>query len=416
MGRFLASTLAGILVIIGGWLGWSESARVQDGLASAAGLVLPSSGESTARVEDPEGVPLSSTGTEPSPPCPFPGPATATGMDDVMTRLDSEPTLQGGDHGGSVVLADGRRMLVYGDTIRDTTEVSPFMVRNSALVLDGSCVRPVDGERGEALIPDDPDGTGYWPMSLRAVEVPGGTVVQVVTNRVRQVGDGAADAPDSPDSFQTLGSSLATFEVPEDREPRYVGQVRLTPDSTDPRVPTWGAAMWEHDGVIHVFGTASNATKSTAGWSLHVARTTPEHLGDPGAWEYWDGQRWVPGDPTAAQAESARLIPAEQGVSHVLSVFERDGSWYAVSKEGDYHGDTLAIWKAPSVTGPWTKHEVRPLENSDGIRRYTPLAHPDADLASGQLLVSWSEAPVDLGRYRTDPDLYRPRFAEVSLP
>ena len=115
MGRFLASTLAGILVIIGGWLGWSESARVQDGLASAAGLVLPSSGESTARVEDPEGVPLSTTGTEPSPPCPFPGPATATGMDDVMTRLDAEPTLQGGDHGGSVVLADGRRLFVSSE-------------------------------------------------------------------------------------------------------------------------------------------------------------------------------------------------------------------------------------------------------------------------------------------------------------
>ena len=91
------------------------------------------------------------------------------------------------------------------------------------------------------------------------------------------------------------------------------------------------------------------------------------------------------------------------------------GAIYGLSS-ADYHGDTLAIWKAPSVTGPWTKHEVRPLENSDGIRRYTPLAHPDADLASGQLLVSWSEAPVDLGRYRTDPDLYRPRFAEVSLP
>lgn len=306
MRGFLASGLAGALVIVGGWFGWVHADRVDaliaaaiapfvssgaDGTRQAAAGPLPSSADDPYRA-------LSLDGTEPSPGCVLPGPVGAYGMDQLMRQLDGEPTLQGGDHGGSVALADGRRMFVYGDTIRDVSSVSPFMVRNSVLIAHDGCVEPVVPPGGGAVIPDDPDGTGHWPMSLRAVEVLGGTKVQVIVNRVR-----ATDAPvggttpESPDSFETLGSSLATFEIPTDRSPRLVDLVRLTPDGTDPRVPTWGAAMWEHHGWVYVFGTASDATKSTAGWSLHVARVAPEQLAETDAWQYWDGTEWVRGRP-----------------------------------------------------------------------------------------------------------------------
>lgn len=425
MGRFLASSLAGILLITGGWFGWTSADRIDAGINDAADFVAPSAGDGQ-RIEARGHLPspsstdpyraLSIAGTDPIPPCVLPAPTGADGLNALMTQLDREPTLQGGDHGGSVALADGRRMFVYGDTIRDVSTVSPFMVRNSVLIVDHGCLNPMTREDGAAVIPDDPDNTGYWPMSLRAVEVKGGTRVQVIANRVRATTGHVDGAPESPDAFQTLGSALATFEIPRDRTPRLVDVVQLTPDTTDPRVPTWGSAMWEQGGWIHVFGTASNATKSTAGWSLRVARTRPDDLADADAWEYWDGARWVAGTPEAAQAPRAALIPAEQGVSHVLSVFARDGAWFAVSKEGDYTGDTLAVWKAPTVTGPWTKHAVRPLDNPEGMRLYTPLAHPDVDLPDGRLLVSWSRAPVNHGLYYTNPELYRPHFEEVELP
>ncbi|WP_338748563.1 DUF4185 domain-containing protein [Janibacter alittae] len=424
MGRFLASYLAGIIVIVGGWLGWTSADRVDEAVSASADLVVPGpSGDARAqgrvapRADSDSSRALSIGGTEPSPPCGIRTPSSASGMNRVMARLDDQPMLRGGDHGGSVQLADGRRMFFYGDTVRDPTTVSPFMVRNSALVLDRGCLRPMDGQDGDAVIPDDSDNTGYWPMSMRAVEVPGGTRVRVITNRVQAVGPLEGDTlPDSPDAFRTLGSSMATFEVPTDRTPRFVGQTPLTPDTTDPRVPAWGAAMWEHDGTLYVFGTASNETKTTAGWSLHVARTSPDELADPDAWEYWDGNRWIPDAAGAARTDSSPLIPAEMGVSHVLSVFERAGSWYAVSKEGDFHGTSLAVWKAPEVTGPWTKHLVRPLKNSAGLRRYTPLAHPHFTLPSGRLLISWSEAPTDAGLYYTNPELYRSMFDEIRLP
>ena len=415
MGRFLASSLAGILVIVGGWFGWTRGEEVDSAVTEVAQGLGPGGGKSTVsrpRGAAPDGMrtdpdaTLSVTNTPRAEPCSRAHPRGADGMDRLVDAFDDEPMLQGGDHGGSTPLADGRRMFVYGDTVRDST-ISPFMVRNSALVADDGCVQPMEGPSGTAVIPDDDDGTGYWPMSLRSTAINGGTRVEVIANRVRDVGD---------DSFETLGSSLATFEVPTGRMPSLVKHTPLAPDPEDHRVPTWGAAMWDDGGKTYVFGTASNEDKSTSGWSLHVARTDPETLGDQGDWEYWDGSQWSSTAPSSSESTAAELIPAEQGVSHVLSVFEREGTWYAVSKEGDFTGGRLAVWKADSVTGSWKKHIVRPLENTDGIQRYTPLAHPDFSTPSGRLLISWSESPEDHDLYHSKPELYRPEFEEIDLP
>ena len=416
MGRFLASSLAGILVIVGGWFGWTRAGEVDGAVtdvARAVGLGGTGSEVSRSRGASPPGMrtdpdaTLSVTSTPRADPCTRPSPSGAAGMNRRVDALDDEPMLQGGDHGGSAPLADGRRMFVYGDTIRESGRISPFMVRNSVLVADHGCVQPMDGPGGMAVIPDADDGTGYWPMSLRSTAIDGGTRVEVITNRVRDVGE---------DSFETLGSSLATFEVPTGRMPTLVKHTPLTPDMEDHRVPTWGAAMWDDGDKTYVFGTASNEGKSTAGWSLHVARTDPDTLDDQATWEYWDGSDWSAEAPSTTESSAAELIPADRGVSHVLSVFERNGTWYAVSKEGDFTGSRLAVWKADSVTGPWTKHIVRSLENTDGIQRYTPLAHPDFATPSGKLLVSWSESPEDHSLYHSKPELYRPEFEEIDLP
>lgn len=416
MGRFLASSLAGILVIVGGWFGWTRAGEVDSAVAGVARGLLPGSESPTAsrsRGASPPGMridrdaSLTATSSPRAEPCHRSRPSGADGMDRLVDALDEEPMLQGGDHGGSTPLADGRRMFVYGDTIRDSETISPFMVRNSVLVADEGCVQPMVGPSGTAVIPDDDDGTGYWPMSLRSTAINGGTRVEVITNRVRDVGD---------DSFETLGSSLATFEVPHGRMPTLVKHTPLVPDPEDHRVPTWGAAMWDDGDKTYVFGTASNEDKSTSGWSLHVARTDHDSLGDTDAWEYWDGSRWSATAPSTSDARSGALIPADRGVSHVLSVFERHGTWYAVSKEGDFTGDRLAVWKADSVTGEWNKHIVRSLPNSGNIQRYTPLAHPDFSTPTGTLLISWSESPEDHSLYHSRPELYRPEFEEIELP
>lgn len=463
MTRFVVSLVAGILVVAGSWLGWTRpddvaaaTARPVDRVVAPEGAPIgmgrevsghgsrtdstdpadpPSATSSTtdvsrgdrtrpsatsgASARSDDGVrtraagdptrsttPLSAEGSDVGRSCDRPGPTDSAGMNALLAGLDDQPTLEGADHGGSVALADGRRMFVFGDTIRDTDVIEPFMVRNSVLIANGGCLTPMRVEGGGAAIPDS-GGLGHWPMSLRADAVAGGTRVQVVTASVRGLGQGA---------FETVGSGLATFEVPTGRMPRLVSHVPITPQTDDPRVPTWGAAMWDEGGHTYVFGTASNEGKTTAGWSLHVARAPRGQLSGMDGWEFWDGRRWVSGDPAAAQGDDAALVPAEQGVSHVLGVVRRGGSWYAVSKEGDYHGTHLTVWKAPSVTGPWTRHRVGSLANDSRIRRYTPLVHPDFRTSSGNLLISWSESPTTSGPYFTTPSLYRPRFGELALP
>lgn len=445
MTRFVVSLLAGALIMAGGWYGWQNGDRVDDRVADAASSVggpgrsgmevdpsalgagasgertggsdstasgdkqgsngtgSPTSSGSRSSRTSPSG-PMPTDGTDPGAACASDAPTTANGMNEVFAKLDSEPTLEGADHGASVALADGRRMFVFGDTIRADT-IKPFMVKNSVLIVDQGCVNPMAVEGDGPAIPSR-GGRGFWPMSMRAVPTSGGTVVQVITVEVHFVARG---------EFVTEGSGLATFEVPTGRSPRLISHTKLTsaPDATH---PTWGAAMWESGGQIYLYGTATDQAKSTAGWSLRVARTAPGNLSDPSAWEFWNGSTWVRGDPEAARGDAAALVPAENGVSHVLSVFERGGSWYALSKEGDYLGETLAVWKAPSPTGPFTKHRMSSLANDSKIRRYTPLAHTDFATSSGALLISWSESPQTSPPYFTNPELYRPRFGELWLP
>lgn len=397
MGRFLVSWVAGGLVVLGAWFGWAHPGSVSTAMAGATDLV-PTRTVGPTPSASPQGTV-----------CPVPGPRSAEAMNGLVARLDDEPMLQGADHGGSVALADGRRLFTFGDTIRDTDVVRPFMVRNSLLVTDGSCLHPVTGDDDGAVVPDDGE-TGFWPMSLRATPSGDGTTMQVIVSSVRSTGG------DDLEDFETTGSDLVTFDVPTGQMPELVSRVPLGPRTTDPRVPTWGAAMWDDGPWTYVFGTASTADKSTAGWSLHVARTRPESLGTPSAWQYWDGSDWVPGTSSDAAEEAARLIGPDHGVSHALSVIERDGSWYAISKEGDYHGDWLTVWTSPSVTGPYTPHRVRPLGNDDETLRYAVLAHPDLAASSGRLIVSWSESPTSRQRFVTQPRSYRPRFAEIDLP
>jgi len=131
-------------------------------------------------------------------------------------------------------------------------------------------------------------------------------------------------------------------------------------------------------------------------------------------WQYWDGHRW--------QQDAARagvLIPADGGVSQTLSVFERGGRWYAVSKRNEVLGTDLVVWQAPAPTGPWdrgTKVANLPSDPSTGELRYMPLAHPDLFPEATSVLVSYSRNNTDAAKVQGDPFLYRPLFVKVDLP
>ena len=316
---------------------------------------------------------------------------------------------QGADVGADVQLQDGRRLWVFGDTLRAPDFSGQRFVRNSMLVVDGKCAHTVVPADHGALIPDRQDRIGYWPMSIAHQERPGYDVVGVMAQRVR-----STSQPDGAFAFENLGPSLALFAVPRGKVPQLVLLKDLGPDDKDPAHPQWGAAAAVHRGWVYLYGTARPKEKGVFGFSLRVARTRLEDLLHPGSWQFWDGRRWQDSPRRAAE-----LIPATRGVSQTLSVFPRGDRWYAVSKRDEFLGTDLTIWSAPSPTGPFddgTTVARIPSSSTSGELRYMPLAHPGLSDDPASVVVSYSRNNTDTEKVVGDPFLYRPQFILVPLP
>ena len=330
-----------------------------------------------------------------------------TDLNRVAGKLRGSPEFQGGDVGADVQLQDGRRLWVFGDTLRGDDFDGQRLVRNSMLVFDPDCLKVVLPNDHGALIPDRSDGVGYWPMSIGRTQMPGYDLVSVATQRVRTTGTDAF-------SFENLGPSIAVFVVPRAGTPQLIAQRDIGPDSADRSRPTWGAAAAVRDGWVFLYGTANPGKAYVFGFSLRVARVRPDDILDASRWRYWSGQAWV-----ADSTKATELIPAQGGVSQTLSVFERDGTWYALSKRDEFLGTDLTIWAAPAPTGPFASARTLaklPSNAVTGELRYMPLAHPDLLPEKGTMVVSYSRNSTDAGAVEKNPLLYRPEFLRVDLP
>lgn len=337
---------------------------------------------------------------------PYTRPRTVPQINTFIHRAQETPGFVGGDVGASTRLSDGRSLWVFGDTLRPEEEPGSSMVSNSMLVMGQDCASVYRSASNGAAVPDRDDGIGYWPMGV--VAVPGDEGVDRVAvglMRVRRKGEGMWD-------FESAGSSVARFAVPRNGTPELVGVRDLGPDDNSLSRPLWGAAVALDGERVYVYGTSHPGEPYVFGYALHAARTTIDDYLDQSTWEYFDGTGWVR-DP----AESAVLIPAETGVSRVLSVFERHGSWYAVSKQHEFIGDELVIWKAPAPTGPFVETApVADIPSDEQYLQYTPLAHPDLLPEDDSIVVSWSVNSMDPELLRQNPRIYRPRFLRVPLP
>lgn len=329
-------------------------------------------------------------------------------LNHIARTVRGGPEFLGGDVGADAVLQDGRRVMVFGDTLRGSDFTGQEFVRNSLLVIGGDCIQSVVRAHG-ALIPDRPGGgphpVGYWPMSVTAIHRPGYDLLVVTCQRVRSTGT---------QGFENLGPAVALFVVPRGGTPQLMAMRDLGPDSADTSRPTWGAAAVRHGGWLYLYGTANPGQPFVFGFSLQVARVRPADVLRLSAWEYWDGTGWVTDPGTARE-----LIPAVSGTSQTLSVFEQSGTWYALSKRNEFLGHDIVVWRAPDPWGPFdagTTVASLPSDTARGRLRYMPLAHPGLLPRPGTVVVSYSQNRTDLGQIVKNPFLYRPRFLRVTLP
>lgn len=321
-----------------------------------------------------------------------------------FARAPSIAGLTGGDMAVDVALSGGDLLMAFGDSLLDTPAAQESSVRNSLLAFSGDRACLVLGPRGSAFVPDRVDGIGYWPTSL--VEVEADATVAMFLQRVAERGDGA---------FVNLGPSLAEVLVDSDGIPHVIAVHDIGSDEASRQRIGWGAASWRaDDGYVYVFGTANPERDLVFGWSLHVARTTPERIFDTAAWEYWDGQGWG-----ASEGVAAPVIPAIGGVEQTLSVFAEGPTWYAVSKRDGSLGSDVVIRTASAPTGPFNAGEVvasRPSYPEAGVLTYAALAHPALFPEPGTVVLSVSHNTTDTDAIAADPTIYRPEFFRVPLP
>jgi hypothetical protein len=336
---------------------------------------------------------------------PFTPPHDVAGINRMIARYRSLPGFVGADVGADALLQDGRRVWVFGDTLRQPDFKGERFVRNSMLIFSPGCATVVMPSDHGAVIPDREDGVGYWPMDVGVEHLAGFDLVGVSLQRVRSTGEGAFD-------FRILGPAVALFKVPRGKAPMLLHRRDLGPDAVDPTRPVWGAAIETVGHTVYIYGTAQPADRSTFGRSLEVARAPVTEVANQATWRYWDGHRWQ-----RHPRRAAALIPAAGGVSEVLSVFRRGATWYAVSKRSDVLGKDLVIWKAPAPTGPFVPSApLAELPSDSGLLRYMPLAPPDLLPAEDSVVVSYSRNVADLERLLDHPSLYRPYFLRVPLP
>ena len=327
----------------------------------------------------------------------------------VAGRFRGRPAFRGGDVGASTLLQDGRRVMVFGDTLRRVGGERRF-VRNSMLVFEENCLHAILPDDGGALLPDrgtGEDAVGYWPMGVATVERQGYDLLVVTAQRVRATGSGSFD-------FENLGPAVGVFVVPVGGTPQVISVQDVGEDSADSERPAWGAATAFHDGWLMLYGTARPDDPGVFGFGLHLARVPPDDLMDVSTWAYWDGSGW-----TSDEAASEPLVPAVGGVSQTLSVFEQEGTWHALSKRDEFLGDEVTVWSAPEPWGPFDYGQAvadLPSDAASGDLRYMPLAHPDLFPRPGTVVMSYSRNRTNLGEVLEDPLLYRPRFIRVSVP
>ena len=161
------------------------------------------------------------------------------------------------------------------------------------------------------------------------------------------------------------------------KTPQLLDQQDIGPDDADPpgRVGSGGGRARRLGLPLRDRATRQRGRLRLLAAGGADARSTTSST--PSAWQYWDG-RTLAGIGVEGARCSSR---ADGGVSQTLSVFERGGRWYAVSKRDEFLGTDLVVWSAP-VTDRAVRPAARrsahlPSDPTTGALRYMPLAHPD---------------------------------------
>lgn len=341
---------------------------------------------------------------------------------DDATRADD---WTGGDGTHSVRLPDGRVLWLFSDTYlgqvyappnpigesypwRDTT--AP-LVRNAAVLMrDGR----LESTLPAPLFPDPAPNQWRWPVAARVEPRSPGSDERVV--RVLLWVRTAGQAPWI--YGMPTATEVATLSLPDLRVESVVKvfDQQLVPDPS--RRVLFGTTLVKEGGWTYVYGGDDGQAASRPVSSAYVARVPEGRLGEPAAWQYWNGSRWASGGRPAAVLGD---VQRRTGVGSAFSVVREDGTYVLFTMAAGTAGlTTVTSYWACSPTGPWhgpTK-DFSPALPDGGVAAYNPQIHPELS-GDGRLVLSydvnWLDPTAAAAQLNRNVSLYRPRFVTLRL-
>ncbi|MEV0907820.1 DUF4185 domain-containing protein [Streptomyces hokutonensis] len=342
---------------------------------------------------------------------------------DDATRTDD---WTGGDGTHSVRLPDGRVLWLFSDTYlgqvhgppnpvgesyvwRDTT--AP-LVRNSAVVMrDGHPQLTLPAP----LFPDPGPGEWRWPVAARVEPRSPGSAESVVRVLLWTRTAGAY-----PWIYGVpTATEVAKLSLPDLRVESIVKvfDQQLVQDPS--RRVQFGTTLVAVGGWTYVFGgnDAQAAARPTS--SAYVARVPEGRLGEPGAWEYWNGAAWT------ARAGPRPVLGdgRHTGVGSAFSVVRDGGTYVLFTMAAGSRGlTTVTSYWACSPVGPWhgPARGFSPPLPAGQVAAYNPQVHPALG-GDGRIVLSydvnWLDATATSAAWNLSRNvsLYRPRFVTLRL-
>lgn len=302
-----------------------------------------------------------SAGTTPTASDAAPAPVCVSGTRarDLTALFDRAPGgLVAADYQRAMRLPDGRVLWLFQDA---TVELPPSaepethrLLHNVGIVQTGTCFELLrsgsDDDPGPWLFADEtvPFSRWFWPLD--ATMASNGRVYVFAAEMIEQ-GSSYLQVT-TPVSTRVVEVALPTltpvgYGTPADSSANLYG-FSIASDR-------WWTYLYSH--CHRQFGHSTSSVLPGAHDfdcvdDVYVARVPRGQVLDPPA--YWDGESWQP-DP----ARTASVSPTGRAISP--SQFRWDGREYlAVTKEGDWFGDTIYFSRSSSPTGPWTTYARMP--------------------------------------------------------
>ncbi|RIV46108.1 MULTISPECIES: DUF4185 domain-containing protein [Flagellimonas] len=320
-------------------------------------------------------------------------------------------------------------LFTFGDTMighHDGQSLQPedfLMINNSVGILKGKepnadnitfYWKESEGQQAKALFkPNTPNSRphDYYWLGDGFVNTEGDENLYVFAYPVREkdtTGIGGFN-------FEQVGVNL--LQIPKNSTPPYLDHTQLeTPFFDSATQTSFGSAIYVNtesagapDPDGHIYTYAVSNQEGTKG--LLVARVLPEYLTKFDHWKFWNGQDWV------AEMEEAIMIAKD--VSNEMSVSPLSDGRIVLTYQRFTMGPEVAIQIGESLVGPFEEPEIVYLTTENDTHKtyftYNAKAYPHLS-KPGTLLASYNVNSFDFwADILKDPNLYRPRFLEISL-